>query len=154
MDVDIEHTPRQHYTFGLSDFRGAHRQEETDNGDGDEVGLSLGEMRKGRHYEISQHSNSVPQLRRAFSFSVGDSTGASGSLASGARGRVGLAVNTNVGTHPSDQERAMSAGGIMNSTSGGGSTWDDLLEAAKAATEESNVHPSVSPPLLLLNHMF
>lgn len=138
MDVDTELTPRQNYVFGQGhgDCRPSHgRHEDRDELDTDEVGLILGNMSKASQH----HNHGTPQLRRAYSFSVGDCNGSTGSISLGGKIKGGLAINTNVASEYDKggvQSGSMSAGGVVSKFNGG-SSWDDLIEAAKAATEET-----------------
>ncbi|KAF8469500.1 hypothetical protein BDZ91DRAFT_54243 [Kalaharituber pfeilii] len=98
MDVDSDLTPRQHYLFGHCESRHCESRPLNEDGDdeldSEEVGLILGGMSKS-HHDISTTHHSTHQIRRAYSFSVGDS-GALPGVNSGSRSRGGLAVNTNL----------------------------------------------------------
>lgn len=148
MDVDTDLTPRQHYVFGHQngDMRYGNRYDFRED-DMDEVGLILGGMAKAPQHS-STFNQGGPHLRRAYSFSVGDTNGPTGSVANGGRARGALAVNTNIAfEHDKSnmQSGSMSAGGILSTASNGGLSWDDLIEAAKAATEENKVPVSYKP---------
>ncbi|RPB26671.1 hypothetical protein L211DRAFT_646454 [Terfezia boudieri ATCC MYA-4762] len=143
MDVDTESTPRQHYIFnhGTGDFRNwnrqAHRGDELGS---EEVGLILGSMNKEPQHVSDAHLG-VPQLRRAYSFSVGDRNEPA-AVAVGVRTNRGLSLNTTIPFEPDRQcmpVGPMSAGGVGVSMPTGGSRWDDLLEAAGAAAEENKI---------------
>ena len=147
MDIDTESTSRQHYVFshGNGDFRNgsrhAHRGNELDS---EEVGLILGSMSKAPQYVSDAHLG-APQLRRAFSFSVGDRNGPA-AVAVGVRPNRGLSLNTAIPFEPDRRGMPvgpMSADGIRGSMPTGGSRWDDLLEAAGAAAEENKVPVSL-----------
>jgi len=143
MDVDTEPTARQHYVFShqTGDLRsGSRHPDRGDELDSGGVGLSLGSMSKAPQH-MSDANLGAPQLRRSFSFSVGDRNGPV-TVASGARTNRGLSLNTAIPFEPdrwSTPMGPMSAGGIRASVPTGGSRWDDLLEAAGAAAEENRI---------------
>lgn len=146
MDVDTESTPRQHYVFSHgNDFRNESRQ--ADRGDefgSDGIDLILDSMNRTPQH-VSDPNLGAPQLRRAFSFSVGDRNGPA-AVAVGARTNRGLSLNTTI---PFESDRRgmpvgpMSAGGDRGNVPTNGSRWDDLLEAAGAAAKENKVPVSV-----------
>jgi len=148
MDVDTESTPRQHYLFshGNGGFRNGSRQAHRgDELDSEEVGLILGCMGRAPQHVSDAHLG-APQLRRAFSFSVGDRNGPTTVAVGAVRTSRGLSLNTAISFEPDWRGMPvgpMSAGGVRGSMPTGGSRWDDLLEAAGAAAEENKVPVSL-----------
>ena len=140
MDVDTESTPRQHYVFPHGNSQ-PHKGDELSSG---EVSLILDSMSKVLQHVPDAHLG-APQLRRAFSFSVGDRNGPV-TVAVGVRTNRGLSLNTTVPFEPDRRGMPvgpMSAGGVRGNVPTGGSRWDDLLEAAGAAAEENKVPVSL-----------
>lgn len=105
--------------------------------DSDELGHLFTSLSRPTYHGSTGHGGNAEncQIRRAFSFSVGDT----GSMTVSQNKKSGLALNTNFVGGFGHEGGSMSAGGIGAERVNNGSRWNELLMAATEATELEKV---------------